>query len=182
MLAAGAAGACKTDAMHEPALRQWTCASALIEGGAGLLLVKNGRRWGGHDWSPPGGVIDDSDDSLLAGLAREVDEETGLRVTGWEGPVYEVRAVAADMGWDMRCTVFRATGYEGEVRVDDPDGIVVDAAFVPWHDCGALLEAGTPWVREPLVEWLEDRFEELRRYRYEVRGSSPLSLDVTRTL
>lgn len=168
--------------MDEPALRQWTCASALVEGDSGLLLVKNGRRWGGHDWSPPGGVIDESDASVLAGLAREVDEETGLRVTGWEGPVYEVRAVAADMGWDMRCSVFRATGHEGEVRVDDPDGIVVDAAFVPWRECGALLQAGPAWVHEPLVEWLEHRFEETRQFHYEVRGSSPSSLHVRRMI
>ena len=72
-------------------------------------------------------MIDPTDASLRAGLAREVEEETGLRVTEWEGPLYEVRATAHEMGWVMRCEVHRALAFEGDLVVDDPDGIVVEA-------------------------------------------------------
>ena len=109
----------------------WTVAGGLIETHAGVLLVRNQRRGGYEDWSTPGGVIDADDASLLAGLTREVEEETGLVVREWSGPLYEVRALAPDMGWRMRCEVHLAVAFEGDLRVDDPDGIVVEAAFVP---------------------------------------------------
>jgi 8-oxo-dGTP diphosphatase len=31
------------------------------------------------------------------------------------------------MGWHLRVEAHLAVAYEGELRVDDPDGIVVDA-------------------------------------------------------
>ena len=60
------------------AWREWTVAGALLETDAGLLMVRNVRRGGFEDWSTPGGVVDADDASLLAGLEREVFEETGL--------------------------------------------------------------------------------------------------------
>src|SRR4029077_12553153 len=105
------------------ALHEWTVAGGLIETDAGVLLVRNVRRGGFEDWSTPGGVIDADDTDLLAGLTREVAEETGLIVHEWLGPLYEVRAHAPDMGWRMRCEVHLAVGFEGELRIADPDGI-----------------------------------------------------------
>ena len=113
------------------ALSEFTVAGALVESSEGLLLVRNQRRNGATDWSTPGGVIDATDASLRAGLAREVEEETGLRVTDWEGPLYEVRATAVEMGWVMRCEVHRALAFEGDLVVDDPDGIVIEADASP---------------------------------------------------
>ena len=68
-----------------PDVREWLVGGAIIETPDGVLLVRNQRRNGDLDWTPPGGVIDEGED-LLAGLAREVEEETGLVVTEWEGP------------------------------------------------------------------------------------------------
>ena len=82
-------------------VRDWLVGGALIESPDGLLLVRNKRRDGSHDWSTPGGVIEEGEE-LLAGLAREVEEETGLVVTEWAGPVYEVLIVAPEMGWRLR--------------------------------------------------------------------------------
>lgn len=165
-------------------MREWLVAGALVEAPGGVLLVRNRRREGWSDWSTPGGVIDDEDATLLAGLTREVEEETGLVVTRWEGPLYEVRAVAIDLGWSLRAEVHRAVEYEGELRVADPDGIVVEAEFLPAVECAARLAAeGARWVHEPLSEWLSERWgpEAARGYRYDVRGSSRESLDVRRT-
>jgi len=165
------------DSLHE-----WTVAAALVETDAGLLLVRNERRGGWSDWSPPGGVIDEGE-TLLGGLAREVEEETGLRVARWEGPVYEVRAVAPDMGWTLRVEVHRAIEFEGDLRLEDPDGIVVDAAFVPHLECSGFLEGCARWVREPLAEWIAERWEahESRGYGYAVRGTQRERLEVRRT-
>jgi 8-oxo-dGTP diphosphatase len=165
------------------AWREWTVAAALLETDAGLLMVRNVRRGGGEDWSTPGGVVDAEDASLLAGLEREVFEETGLRVTAWEGPVYEVHADAPDMGWHMRCEVYRVAGYEGDIVVDDPDGIVVEAEFVPAGRVDERLATCAAWVREPLAAWLAERWEVVaphREFHFEVRGTARNSLQVTR--
>lgn len=157
-----------------------TVAGAVIERDGGLLLVKNRRRDGAHDWSTPGGVVDPTDATLVAGLAREVAEETGLQVQAWEGPLYEVVAVAGDMGWELRCEVYRAVEWSGEIIVDDPDGIVVDASFVePGHVADLLAEC-FEWVADPLRAWLADRWtpSDRRRFRYEVRGTSLSDLRV----
>ena len=63
------------------------------------------------------------------------------------------------MGWRMRCEVHLAVAFEGELRVDDPDGIVVEAAFVPPRECDDRLASCAPWVREPLCAWLRERWE-----------------------
>jgi len=164
-------------------LVEFTVAGALVESWEGeVLLVQNRRRNGAIEWSTPGGVIDASDATVLAGLAREVEEETGLVITRWEGPVYEVRATALGLGWSLRCEVYRALGYEGTLHVDDPDGIVVDAAFLgpgDWHD---RLGPCARWVREPLLAWLEERWgpHESRAYVYDVIGTSRDGLRVER--
>lgn len=163
-------------------VRDWTVAGGLLETAEGVLLVRNQRKGGSEDWSTPGGVIDADDASLLAGLTREVEEETGLVVTAWAGPLYEVHAYAHDMGWRMRCEVYLAVEFSGDLAVDDPDGIVVEAAFVPARECADRLASCVPWVREPLSAWLHERWEpgSGRGFHYEVHGTSRDALRVVR--
>ena len=163
-------------------MHEWTVAGGLVETADGVLLVRNIRRGGVEDWSTPGGVIDAADADLLAGLTREVEEETGIRVREWSGPLYEVRAHAPDMGWRMRCEVHLAVAFEGDLHVDDPDGIVVEALFVPAAECDALLSSCAQWVREPLSAWLRDRWEPGSGvdFSYDVFGTSRDDLRVER--
>jgi 8-oxo-dGTP pyrophosphatase MutT (NUDIX family) len=164
-------------------ISEFTVAGALVESPEGLLLVQNRRRNGSLDWSTPGGVIDATDASLLHGLAREVEEETGLRVLGWEGPIYEVRAVAPELGWSMRCEVHRALGFDGVLCIDDPDGIVIDACFAARERWDELLGTCAEWVREPLAAWLAHRWgpSERRRFDYDVIGARREDVRVVRT-
>lgn len=161
------------------AWRTWTVAGGIVERGRRLLLVRNVRRGGREDWSPPGGVVDPGE-TLLEGLTREVAEETGITVQTWSGPLYEVRAEAPELGWSMSCQVHYATRHTGELYVDDPDGIVAEAAFVDPGHCDLLLADCSRWVREPLSTWLRTRWgvEDRRRFRYVVRGSRLDALDV----
>jgi 8-oxo-dGTP diphosphatase len=163
-------------------MRDWVVGGAIIlDADAGLLLVRNRRRNGSHDWSPPGGVIEIHDgESILDGLAREVEEETGLRVTAWDGLLYEVVTEAPGLGWRLRAEIHLANTWEGELRVEDPDGIVVDAAFVDPLVCSGHLDTCHPWVREPLAQWLDERWVESRPFGYHVDGADLQSLVVTR--
>ena len=161
-------------------MREWLVAGALIEGPDGLLLVENRRRNGSFDWSPPGGVIDEGED-VLEGLGREVVEETGLVVTEWSPPVYDIEVLAPDLGWHLRVEAFRAVSWTGELVVDDPDGIVVDARFVAIDRCVEHLDRGHRWVGEPLGEWLAEPWEGSRSFAYHVAGVDPASFAVTRS-
>lgn len=168
----------------------WTVASAVIESSVlpgarsdedgSVLLVRNLRVNGTADWTPPGGVVDEGE-VVLEGLAREVVEETGLVVTSWSGLLYEIRVVAPDLGWDLRVEVHRASAVLGELAIgDDPDGIVIGSAWAETPECERLLGDGHPWVREPLVEWLRERWAQPRRYQYRIHGSSMDDFRVTR--
>ncbi len=122
-------------------MRAWVVASGLIEHEGQLLLVQNRRRNGACDWTTPGGVIEVGDgESVVDGLTREVAEETGIHVSAWTGPVYEVEAVAEGLGWTLRAEIHRAVSWDGQLVVDDPDGIVVDARFVPFVAAAGYLD------------------------------------------
>lgn len=153
----------------------------MVIAGDQVLLVGNRRRNGSVDWTPPGGVIEVHEgEALLDGLVREVEEETGLRVTAWSGPLYSVTAEAPELGWRLRAEVHLAEAWEGELVVDDPDGIVVDARFVDIAGCEGLLDGCHPWVREPLSAWLAERWAAEHTFGYRVDGDDLASLTVTR--
>lgn len=167
-------------------LHHWLVAGGLILGDDGLLLVRNRRRDGSHDWSPPGGVIE-AGESLVDGLTREVQEETGVEVLGWDGPVYEVHVDAPDMGWRLRVEVHVAQRYRGELRIDDPDGIVVDSAWVDPTACGDHLATCRRWVSEPLLRWINATGAGARardwdgeQFRYHLAGRDPTTAVLSR--
>jgi hypothetical protein len=86
------------------------------------------------------------------------------------------------MGWRMRCEVHLAVAFTGNVEVGDPDGIVVEATFVPHAECDDRLASCPQWVREPLAAWLSERWEPGSGvgFEYEVRGTSRDDLRVVR--
>lgn len=162
-------------------MKNWVVASGIVERDGHVLLVQNRRRDGRLDWSPPGGVIEIADgESVVDGLTREVEEETGLRVTAWEGPVYEVEAAAPDMGWHLRVEVHRAVEFEGDLGADDPDEIVIDARFCPVDALDD--ELATMWLptHEPLVAWLVERWTDARMFRYHIEGADRATMNITR--
>jgi len=172
-------------------VRAWTVASAVIETGdlpglpddlppGAVLLVENRRPNGTSDWTTPGGVVDEGEEPL-DGLTREVAEETGLRVIRWGGLLYDIEASAPDLGWNLRVEVHRAVAVAGELSIgSDPDGIVVGSAWAASAACVELLGDSHPWVREPLLDWLENRWTDPRTYSYVIRGTRPDEFRVER--
>ena len=160
-------------------VRDWAVAGGVVLQGEQLLLVRNRRRNDSVEWSTPGGVVDPGE-TFLEALGREVLEETGIQVLLWDGPLYEITVDFADLGWLMQVEVHRAVDWNGEIVLEDPDGIVEHADFYDSDDCEARLVQSPRWVREPLLEWWRQRPEQMQSYRYEVTGTEIDGLAVTR--
>jgi 8-oxo-dGTP diphosphatase len=184
------------------AMRDWLVGGAVIQAGclasrnpansgsvtagripaadSGVLLVENLRQNGKSDWTTPGGVIDPGE-SLVEGVTREVREETGLHVVRWSGLLYEISVEAPGLDWRLRVEVHLALEVAGEVFLgQDPDGIVIAADWVSDQACAERLQHAQPWVREPLLEWITERFDTPRLFEYELLGNAPNEVSVTR--
>ena len=108
-------------------------------------------------------------------------EETGLSVTRWSGPVYEIEAEAPDLGWTLRVEAHLALEVGGDLVVDDPDGIVVDACLRPLRRLrrppGRRPPAGCA-SRSPTGS--TGRWTGTRRFTYRIDGADPAQLRVRR--
>lgn len=150
-------------------LRHWQVAGGVIIDEERVLLVKNLRQGGAIEWTTPGGVIDPGE-TALEGLTREVEEETGLVVSRWQGPLYRVEVVAPDAGFVLRVEAHLGLAVDGQLVVDDPDGIVIDAHYVERAEVGSRLESAQPWVVEPLLAHLHEGIDDGRTFRYHMTG------------
>lgn len=160
-------------------MRQWKVAGGLIANDDGLLLVANRRRDGRIDWSTPGGVIDDGETTLGA-LSREVEEETGLAVARWARLCWTTEVHFVDLEMHLAVEVHLAEAYAGDLLIDDPDGIVVEARFLDTATVDARLDTSPPWVAEPMRHWLAGPWDDHRHFEYRALGREPARMTAER--
>ena len=160
-------------------VRDWAVAGGVVLRGEQLLLVRNRRRNDSVEWSTPGGVVDPGE-TMLEALGREVLEETGIQVLLWDGPLYEITVDFTDLVWRLRVEAHRAVEWNGEIVLEDPDGIVEHADFYDPNECEIYLGQSPRWVREPLLEWCRHRPDHKLSFQYQVSGTEIGDLTVTR--
>ena len=117
------------------------CVGAVVLDDDGrLLLVRRGREPSRGLWSLPGGRVEPGE-AEVAAVAREVLEETGLRVQVG-APVGRVRIPAGDgvvyAVTDYRC-MLSGPGQEPRAGDDADDVVFADAAALAALPCTPLL-------------------------------------------
>ncbi len=115
----------------------------MVQNGDKVLLIKRPDSLGFPGFLAPGGKID-FPESLVDGACREVEEETGLRVSNL---VFKGIDEYVNPHKNVRYMVFNywTNTFKGEILLDPPEGELV------WVSINEALDL-------PMQEWFKERF------------------------
>jgi 8-oxo-dGTP diphosphatase len=114
-------------------------AAAIVRFGDELLMVRQAGPGEERFWTIPGGRVE-SGELVTEAVVREVREETGISVLD-PGPIaFTVQVDERREGWFATVWTFDVAAWEGDLAVADPDGFVLEAAWVPLAEACARLE------------------------------------------
>jgi ADP-ribose pyrophosphatase YjhB (NUDIX family) len=96
-----------------------------------VLMVLQAETEGSPYWTLPGGRVEPNE-PLVEALAREVAEETGVRIAD-QKLLYVKQVLTPDPDPNMLVFVFTCEPASPDVSVapQDPDGLILEAAFLP---------------------------------------------------
>lgn len=107
-------------------------------------------------WSIPGGVVERGEFAYQA-MVREVREETGLIVAGSGRLAWISQHDMPGLGM-LTAFGFEVDGCQGDPLPADPDGLVLDAAWVPVPEAARRIATiGFGPMREPVLHHLRRR-------------------------
>ncbi len=108
-----------------------------------ILMVQQAGPGEEPAWSVPAGRVEPGEDRVHA-LGREVREETGLRVVDPGAVAFVVEVDERRYPWSGTVWTWEVAVWDGELAPRDPDGFVLQAAWVPLDDAVQRLE-GVSW-------------------------------------
>ena len=114
-------------------------AAAIVRRGDEILMVHQAGPDEEPFWSVPGGRIEPGE-LATEGLVREVREETGITILDPGKLAFVLQQDERREGYFATVWVFEVASFDGEIAVDDPDGFVRDAAWLPIDEAIAHLE------------------------------------------
>jgi len=147
-------------------------AIGIVRRGGEVLLVRQQEPGDPQSyWVLPGGLVEPGE-TLGEALVREVREESGVRVGAIGGLAY-LTNIALPAGQAL-AFVFEIAGWDGQLGHADPDGEIVEAAFVPLAEAIERLRGITwPGMREPLLAYLAGSAPAGAVWIYRQEGADP---------
>lgn len=140
----------------------------LIQNNALLMVKHQGPNDPEPFWSLVGGKVE-AGESAHQALIREVKEETGLDVEREAIGTLLYQVFIDFEGQPTEAQIYEVTRWTGNFDIQDPDGLVLEAAFIPLEQ--ALIEIAkidySP-MSEPLLSYLRGASPAgtIWRYRY----------------
>jgi 8-oxo-dGTP diphosphatase len=114
-------------------------AAAIVRRGDDLLMIRQAGPGEEPFWSVPAGRAEPGE-FVTDALARELREETGIELVD-PGPLAFLAQVDDRLdGWFATVWTWDIARWTGELDVRDPDGLVLEAAWVPLTEALPLLE------------------------------------------
>jgi 8-oxo-dGTP diphosphatase len=105
-------------------------------------------------WGLPGGQVEPGEE-LLAGLQREVLEETGLTLVGTPTIAFVIQVLRqTEVGIQEWLACHFACEVAGQISPQDPDGLVLSAHWVEEQTALEYLGTDSQYDCEPLRRWL----------------------------
>lgn len=119
-------------------MRDVEIVTALVRRGGDLLMVRQAGPGEAPFWTVPGGRVEPGE-FVTEALVREVHEETGIVVRDPGRLAFTVQVDERREGWFGTVWTWEVRRWEGEIGARDPDGFVLQAAWLPVDEAIAHL-------------------------------------------
>jgi 8-oxo-dGTP diphosphatase len=139
-------------------VHELSIAAAIVRRGDDVLMVLQAGPGEEPTWSIPGGRVEPAE-FVVDALIREVREETGIEVVEPGRIAFLMQLDERQAGYFATIWTWDVAEWRGEIALNDPDGYVLEAAWVPVATAAARLDliSWQPLTARYLRGTLEDR-------------------------
>jgi 8-oxo-dGTP diphosphatase len=138
--------------------------TGIVRRGDDVLMVLQAGPGEEPYWTVPGGVSEPGE-LMTDALVRELREETGLKVLDPGTLAFTAQVDDQKIGYFATVWTWDVARWEGDIAVDDPDDLILEAAWVPLAEACRRLDliGWQPLTARYLRGDLEPRSVWLRR-------------------